>query len=171
MPSQQRTWTNEKNCRSEVLPVVRIFPEQGGTRIEKGEPRERKSGREIESSGRWEDEWKQAGKKSCKKRDLPLLSPHSLAPWYENSATLRSLSVRATSQRLHRVDSRNREARDRRALNVAIWKRENLFFRFIVRSFSRSHAWNMNICISIYKNLLFSAVVLFEAENSVESSF
>jgi len=54
----------------------------GEERIEKGELHERKDGRGIEPSGEREDEWKRAGKKSCKKRDLPSTLPslHSLAP-------------------------------------------------------------------------------------------
>lgn len=44
-----------------------------GKRIEKGELYERKDDRGIEPSGKREDEWKRADKKSCKKRDLPRL--------------------------------------------------------------------------------------------------
>lgn len=148
-----------ESCKSKVLPAVRIFHgwrASAGGWIEKGELHERKDGRGIEPSGEREDEWKRAGKKSCKKRDLPSTLPslHSLAPWHENSATPRSLSARTTLRRLHREDIQNREIR--RALNVGhgyIWQRkEFLFLCLAIPSISRSSAFfhvnilQMNLC-------------------------
>lgn len=74
-----RTLTNERTADPKFSPWWE-FSEGGvhreGEGPKKVELRERKSGRKIEPCGRWEDEWKRAGKKSCKKRDLPFILPH-----------------------------------------------------------------------------------------------
>lgn len=110
-----------------------------GEGSKKVELRGRKSGRKIEPCGRWEDEWKRVGKKSCKKRDLPfILSLHDARtrqPFH------RCLFGRHCNVYILREQSESRSGRLTGFKCQLRYLEKKIFFfflRYTVRWFSRS---------------------------------